>query len=75
MPARSLRVRAAETIVYGTGEQVDEGTIGWVQKTHVHGCQPLVTVAWEGRGGAGEPPHVFHPVSVEALEPMDRKGN
>ena len=67
------RVRAVETIVYGTGEQVDEGTVGHVQRTHVHGCTPLVTVEWEGHGGAvfGEPPPITHPVSVESLESLE----
>jgi hypothetical protein len=59
------RVRATETIVYGTGEEVPEGTIGRVQQTHVHGCTPLMTVAWEGI------PPVTHPVSAESLDPVD----
>lgn len=63
-------VRAVETIVYGTGEEVAEGTTGRVQQTAVHGCAPLVTVAWLGRGGDGEPPHIAHPCSVESLEPV-----
>lgn len=63
------RVRTVEAIVYGTGEEVAEGTMGYVQRTHVLGCTPLVTVAWDGRGGSGEPPDIFHPVSVESLEP------
>lgn len=66
-PAGS-RVRAVETIVYGTGEEVAEGTVGHVQKTNVHGCTPLVTVAWIGRGGPGQPPHIIHACSVESLE-------
>lgn len=65
------RVRAVETIVYGTGEEVPEGSVGFVQKTHVFGCTPLVTVAWEGRGGDGQPPHIMYPCSVENLEPVE----
>ena len=61
------RVLAVETIVYGTGEEVPEGTIGVVQRTNVHGCTPLVTVAWEGL------PPITHPCSVESLESMDRR--
>ena len=64
------RVRAVETVVFGTGEEVVEGTIGHIQQTNVGGCSPLVTVAWEGRGGAGEPPAILHPVSAESLEPV-----
>lgn len=63
------KVRAALTIVYGTGEEVAEGTLGYVQQTNVHGCAPLVTVAWDGRGGEGQPPHIMHPCSVESLDP------
>ena len=66
------RVRAVETILYGTGEEVAAGSIGYVQRTNVHGCAPLVTVAWIGRGGAGQPPHILHPCSTECLEPVDR---
>ena len=62
------RVRAVETIIYGTGEEVPEGTVGVVRHTNVHGCTPLVTVEWEGL------PPIGHPVvSVESLEPVDRK--
>ena len=60
------RVRAVETIVYGTGEEVPEGTVGLIQRIRVHGCEPLVTVAWEGHP-------VTHPCSVESLEPVDRR--
>ena len=67
------RVRAVETIIYVTGEDVPEGTVGYIQRTHVNGCAPLVTVAWEGRGDAGEPQHIMHPCSVESLEPVDRR--
>jgi len=67
------RVRAVETIVFETGEEVAEGTIGHVQQTNVNGCTPLVAVAWDGRGGAGESPHVVHPCSVESLEPVGRR--
>jgi hypothetical protein len=63
------RVRAVETIIYGTGEEVAEGTLGFIQQTNVHGCTPLVTVAWVGRGDDCQPPPVKHPVSVESLEP------
>lgn len=69
------RVRAVETIVYGTGEEVVEGSVGYIQRTNVNGCMPLVTVAWEDRGGDGEPPSILHPVSVESLEPVDRRTN
>jgi hypothetical protein len=64
------RIRATETIVYGTGEEIPEGTVGTVLRTNVHGCAPLVTVEWEGFGGPviGEPPPITHPVSVESLE-------
>ena len=65
------RVRAAENIVYGTGEEVPEGTVGRVQRVNVHGCMPLVTVAWDGHGGTGEPSHVTHPVSAESLESLE----
>ena len=64
------RVRAVETIVYNTGEEVPEGAVGYVQQTRVQGCAPLVTVAWDGRGRAGEPPHIVEPCSVESLEPV-----
>jgi hypothetical protein len=63
------RVRAVEHIFYGTGEAVAEGTVGFVQRTNVHGCTPLVTVNWVGRGGDGQPPSILHPCSVESLEP------
>lgn len=63
------RVRAVETIVYGTGEEVHEGATGRIQETNVRGCAPLVTVAWKGRGGPGEPPHVTSPLTVASLEP------
>jgi hypothetical protein len=63
------RVRAVETIIYGTGEEVAEGTVGFIQQTNVHGCTPLVTVNWVGRGGDGQPPSILHPCSVESLEP------
>jgi hypothetical protein len=56
------RVRTAKTIIYGTGEEVPEGTCGVIQQTRVHRCTPLVTVAWEGI------PPVTHPVSVESLD-------
>jgi len=56
------RIRASETIVYGTGEEVPEGTFGRIQRTNVYGCLPLVTVAWDGI-------NVLHPVSAESLEP------
>jgi hypothetical protein len=62
------RVRAVETIVWGTGEEVAEGTLGNVQQTNVHDCRPLVTVAWDGRGGEGQPPSVLQSCSVESLE-------
>jgi hypothetical protein len=67
------RIRAVETIIYGTGEEVPEGTVGRIQRTNVHGCTPLVTVEWEGYGGAvfGEPPPIPHPVSVESLESLE----
>jgi hypothetical protein len=55
-----------------TGDEVAEGTIGHVQATRVYGCTPLVTVAWDGRGGEGQPPAITDPVSVENLEPVDR---
>lgn len=57
-------VRAVETIVYGTGEEVPEGTRGRIQRTNVHGCTPLVTVHWEGL------PPILHPCSVESLDPV-----
>jgi hypothetical protein len=63
------RVRAVETIVYSTGEEIAEGTTGYVQQTNVYDCAPLVTIAWNDRGGPGEPPHVVVPCSVESLEP------
>ena len=56
------RVRAVETIIYGTGEEVPEGTIGYIQQTNVHGCTPIVTVAWDKL-------QITHPCSVESLEP------
>ncbi len=62
------RVRAIETIIYGTGQEIPEGTIGHIQRTNVHGCTPLVTVAWECRGRSGEPSPILHPCSVESLE-------
>lgn len=62
------RVRAVETIVLGTGEEVAEGTLGNIQQTNVHGCSPLVTVAWDGRGREGEPPSILKACSVESLE-------
>jgi hypothetical protein len=37
------RVRAAALIVYGTGEEIPEGTVGRIQQINVHGCSPLVT--------------------------------
>ena len=49
------RVRAVETIIYGTGEEVPEGTVGVVRHTNVHGCTPLVTVEWEGLPPIGHP--------------------
>ena len=52
------RVRAVETIIYGTGEEVPEGAIGYIRQINVHGCTPLVTVTWSR-----------HPCSVESLEP------
>ena len=55
-------VRAIETIIYGTGEEVPEGTIGYIQQTNVHGCTPIVTVAWDKL-------QITHPCSVESLEP------
>jgi hypothetical protein len=61
------RVRAVEAIVYGTGEEVPEGATGFVQRTNVNGCAPLVTVAWEGI------PAIPHPCSVESLDPVDRR--
>jgi hypothetical protein len=64
-------VRAIETIVYD-GDEVAEGTIGRIQQTNVHGCMPLVTVAWEGRGGNGQPPHITLACSTESLEPVNR---
>jgi hypothetical protein len=66
------RVRAIETIVYGVGDEVAEGTIGRIQQTNVHGCIPLVMVAWDGRGGNGQPPHITLACSTESLEPVDR---
>lgn len=59
------RVRAIETIIYGTGEEVPEGTVGRIQQTNVHGCTPLVTVAW------AEIPDITHPVSAESLESLE----
>ena len=38
------------------------------QQTNVHGCAPLVTVAWDGRGGPGQPPSILVACSVESLE-------
>lgn len=73
--AAGERVRAVETLIYGTGEEVAEGTLGRVQRVNVHGCSPLVTVAWEGRGGEGQPDHILHPCSAESLEPVDRGRN
>jgi len=64
------RVRATTTIIYGTGEEIAEGTVGIIQHVGVHGCDPLVTVAWEGRGRDGQPPHITQPCSVESLEPV-----
>ena len=58
------RVRASETIVYGSGEEIPEGALGTVQKTYVHGCSPLVTVAWDGMLA------IVHPVCVESLDPV-----
>lgn len=55
-------VRARVTIIYGTGEEVPEGTVGHVQQINVHGCTPLVTVAWEGLLA------ITRPVSVDSLE-------
>lgn len=64
------RVRAVETIFFlNVNDEIAEGTVGYVQQTHVLGCAPLVTVAWDGRGRAGEPPHITEPCSVESLEP------
>jgi hypothetical protein len=63
------RVRAVEEIVYASGEEVAEGTVGTILRTGVHGCTPLVTVAWSGRGGLGEPPHILKPCSAESLAP------
>jgi hypothetical protein len=62
------RVRATARIVFDAGEEVAEGTVGWVQDVNVNGCAPLVTVAWDGRGGTGEPPSITAPCSVESLE-------
>lgn len=56
-------VRATVTIVYGTGEEVPEGTLGRIQRANVNGCGALVTVAWEG-------PSVEHPCSVESLDSL-----
>lgn len=57
------RVRAVEALVYGTGEEVPEGTRGTVQQTNVHGCTPLVRVAWD------DLPAVTQACSVESLDP------
>ena len=64
------KVRAACAIIYGTGEEVAEGTEGYVQQVNVNGCEPLVTVAWEDRGGEGQPEHILHPCSIEHLDPV-----
>lgn len=58
------RVRAVETIVYGTGEEIPEGSVGYVHKTNVHDCSPLVLVTWNS-----PLPPIPHPVSAESLEP------
>lgn len=65
------KVRAVCAIVYGTGEEVAEGTVGWVQETNVGGCAPLVTVAWDGRGREGQPPSITQPCSIENLDPVE----
>jgi hypothetical protein len=62
------QVRAVETIIYGTGEEIPEGTVGHIQRINVFGCAPLVTVAWEGRGRTGQPPSILEPCSTESLE-------
>ena len=62
------KVKAIENIFYGTGEEVVEGTTGRVQKVNVHGCTPLVTVAWDDRGNEGQLPHITHACSVESIE-------
>ena len=56
-------VRATETLIYGTGEEVPEGTKGYVQEVNVNGCTPLVRVAWQGL------PDVVQPCSVESIDP------
>lgn len=64
------RVRAVETLVYASGEVVVEGTVGRVQQVGVHGCTPLVTVAWDDRGEGRPQPHITEPCSTENLEPF-----
>lgn len=60
------RVRAVETIVYVTsGSEVPEGTMGHVQRTKIGGCDPLVSIAWQGGYGV-------EITSVESVEPVDR---
>jgi len=62
------RVRAIETIIY-VDDEIAEGTAGTVQQTNACGCTALVTVAWDGRGGPGQLPHVVHLCSKDSLEP------
>jgi len=66
------RVRAVETILYGTGEEVPEGTIGHVQQINVNGCAPLVMVAWIDPADPRDRSllRVMQPCSVESLEPV-----
>ena len=66
-----VKVRLTQDAEWFVGEQrVDQlsaGAIGYVQETDVFGFEHLVMVAWEGRGGPGEPP-IAGPCSIKVLQ-------
>jgi hypothetical protein len=61
------QVRTVETIIYGIGEEVPEGTVGHIQQIDVYQCTSLVMVQWEGL------PSILYPCSVERLERCERE--